>query len=121
MSTLLSLQAQIAELQQKAAQIKSKEYASTLTDILAKMKAYGITIADLKAAQDKPKAGRKALKPAADKAPSKRSSILAGVKVEPKSRNADGQRWTGRGVAPKWMTEAIHAGKSKDEFLIAKA
>ena len=121
MSTLLSLQAQIVELQQKAAQIKSKEYASTLADIRAKMKAFGITIAVLKAAQDKPKTGRNGRKPAADKATSKRSSKLAGVKVEPKYRNADGQTWTGRGVAPKWMTEAIAAGRRKDDFLISKA
>ena len=118
MSTLLSLQAQIAELQQKAAQIKSKEYASTLADIQAKMKAFGITITDLKVAQGKPKAGRKGRKAGADKPAAKRASKLAGVKVEPKYRNSDGQTWTGRGVAPKWMTEAIAAGRSKDDFLI---
>lgn len=121
MTTLLSLQAQIADLQQKAAQIKSKEYASTLVDIQAKMKAFGITVADLKAAQNKPKAGRKGRKPATDNAAKKRSSKLAGVKVDPKYCNTDGQTWTGRGVAPKWMTEAIAAGRSKDEFLISKA
>lgn len=121
MSTLLSLQAQIAELQQKAAQIKSKEYASTLADIQTKMTAFGITIADLKAAQTKPKAARKGRKSAADKTPSKRSSKLAGVKVEPKYRNVDGQTWTGRGVAPKWMTEALAAGRTKEDFLISKA
>lgn len=121
MSTLLSIQAQIADLQQKAAQIKSKEYASTLADIQAKMKAFGITVADLKAALNKPTAGRKGRKVAAEKPSSKRSSKLAGVKVEPKYRNTDGQTWTGRGVAPKWVSEAIAAGRSKDEFLINKA
>lgn len=120
MTTLFSLQAQIAQLQQEAAKIKSKEYASTLADIQAKMKAFGITIADLKAAQDKPKAGRKGRKPTPDKDFTKRSSKLAGVKVEPKYRNTDGQTWTGRGVTPKWMSEAISSGKSKDDFLIAK-
>lgn len=120
MSTLLSLQAQIAELQQKAAQIKSKEYASTLADIQAKMKVFGITIADLKAARDKPITGRKGRKPTVEKAPSKRTSKLAGVKVEPKYRNTDGQTWTGRGVTPKWMTDAITAGQTKEYFLIAK-
>ncbi|MDT8992658.1 H-NS histone family protein [Curvibacter sp. APW13] len=121
MTTLLSLQAQIAELQQKAAQIKSKEFAATLADIQAKMKAFGITFADLKTAQNKPKAGRKGRKAAAEIPSSMRFSKLAGVKVEPKYRNGDGQTWTGRGVAPKWMSEAIAAGRSKDEFLINKA
>lgn len=118
MTTLLSLQAQIAELQQKAAQIKSKEYSSTLADIQAKMKAFGITIADLRKALDKPKAGYKARKAVSDKPGAKRSSKLAGVKVQPKYRNADGQTWTGRGVAPKWMSDAIAAGGSKEDFLI---
>lgn len=121
MTTLLSLQAQIAELQQKAAQIKTKEFASTVADIQAKMKAFGITIADLKTAQNKPKPGRKGRKPSADKPATKRSSKLAGIKVEPKYRNTDGQTWTGRGVAPKWMTEAIAAGQAKESFLIAKS
>lgn len=121
MTTLLSLQAQIAELQQKAAQIKSKEYASILADIQTKMKAFGITVADLKAAQNKPKAGRKRRKAAAEKPASKGTSKLAGVKVDPKYRNSDGQTWTGRGVAPKWISDAIAAGRSKDEFLISKS
>ncbi|TXH88680.1 MAG: H-NS histone family protein [Rhodoferax sp.] len=120
MTTLLSLQAQIAELQLKAAQIKSKEYAATVADIQAKMKAFGITIADLKKAQSNPKAGRKRRKAAEEKPAAKRASKLAGVKVEPKYRNTDRQTWTGRGVAPKWITEAIAAGRSKDDFLIAK-
>ena len=118
MTTLLNLQAQIAELQQKAAQIKSKEYASTLNDIQTKMKAFGITIADLKKALNKPKTGRNGRKPATVKPAVKRSSKLAGVKVLPKYRNADGQTWTGRGVAPKWMSDALAAGQSKEDFFI---
>lgn len=36
-----------------------------------------------------------------------------------KYRNpATGQTWTGRGKAPRWLTEAEAQGKSRDEFLI---
>ena len=40
--------------------------------------------------------------------------------VAPKYRNpADGsQTWTGRGRKPKWVTEALDAGGSMDDFLI---
>ena len=40
--------------------------------------------------------------------------------VAPKYRNpADGsQTWTGRGRKPKWVTEALDAGGTMDDFLI---
>ena len=31
---------------------------------------------------------------------------------------ADGSTWTGRGLKPRWLVEAIEAGRSQDEFLI---
>jgi len=31
---------------------------------------------------------------------------------------ADGSTWTGRGLKPRWLVEAIEAGWSQDEFLI---
>ena len=34
-------------------------------------------------------------------------------------RSADGQKnWTGQGRTPKWMSEAIAAGASKDSFAV---
>jgi DNA-binding protein H-NS len=33
-------------------------------------------------------------------------------------RNTDGSTWTGRGLKPRWLVEAIEAGRSQDEFLI---
>jgi DNA-binding protein H-NS len=30
----------------------------------------------------------------------------------------DGSTWTGRGLKPRWLVEAIEAGRSQDEFLI---
>lgn len=125
MSNLVSLQAKIAELQQQADQIKSREFSSTISEILEKMKAFGITLADLKSAQQKTQKssrgrlkGEKATKVAKG---SKRSSKLAGVKVEPKYRGPNGETWTGRGVMPKWLSQAIEAGQSKESFLISKA
>lgn len=31
---------------------------------------------------------------------------------------ADGSTWTGRGLKPRWLVEAIEAGRTQDEFLI---
>lgn len=43
-------------------------------------------------------------------------------KVLPKYRNPDqpSEHWSGRGKRPRWLTEAITAGRTIDEFTIAK-
>lgn len=34
---------------------------------------------------------------------------------------ADGASWSGRGLKPRWLVEAIEAGRTQDEFLIDPA
>jgi DNA-binding protein H-NS len=48
------------------------------------------------------------------------ASPLAGKRVRPKYRSADGQTWAGRGQQPRWLAEAIKAGQSPEDFLIEK-
>lgn len=48
------------------------------------------------------------------------SAQRAGGKIVAKYRNADGSTWTGRGLKPRWMVQAIEAGQSQDDFLIKK-
>ena len=43
---------------------------------------------------------------------------LAGKKVAPKYRGPNGETWTGRGMKPRWLAEAIRGGKAPDDFLI---
>ena len=47
-------------------------------------------------------------------------SALAGKKVAPKYRGPDGETWTGRGLKPRWLMEALKGGKKIEQFLIAK-
>jgi DNA-binding protein H-NS len=44
-------------------------------------------------------------------------------KVFPKYRNPDNasETWSGRGKKPRWLTAALKAGHSTDEFMISKA
>ena len=53
MGNLIDIQSQIEKLQKQAADIRSREFTSTVQDILAKMQAFGITIKDLSAALKK--------------------------------------------------------------------
>lgn len=42
--------------------------------------------------------------------------------IPPKYRNpATGESWTGRGLKPKWLAQALGEGKSLDEFLIQQS
>ena len=73
------------------------------------------------AAPAKKKRGRPAKSAAS--APRRRSNSLKGKKVAPKYRNpADrSQTWAGRGLQPKWLSEAIKGGKNLDDFAIKGA
>jgi DNA-binding protein H-NS len=50
-SNLIDIQTQIEILQKQANEIKSKEFSSTVQEILAKMQAFGITVKDLQTAK----------------------------------------------------------------------
>jgi DNA-binding protein H-NS len=43
---------------------------------------------------------------------------LKGRKVTPKYRGPEGQTWSGRGLAPRWLTELERKGKKREGFLI---
>lgn len=47
-----------------------------------------------------------------------RSAARVKVAVAPKFRAPDGQTWTGRGMAPKWLRALEAAGRRREEFRI---
>ncbi|MDR3371561.1 H-NS histone family protein [Rhodoferax sp.] len=104
MTSLIDIQNQIAQLQKQAEEIKAAEMAATMADILAKMEAFGITVDDLDRAK-----GR-ARKPA--------GAAKSGNPAPIKYRGPNGETWTGRGLAPKWLTALMAQGQSKESFLI---
>jgi DNA-binding protein H-NS len=117
MSNLIDLQSQIEKLQKQAADLKSKEFNSTVADIRAKMQAFGITVKDLggKSSAKKSKPGRPAK---AGKVAKVRKSKAAGVPVAAKFRGPNGETWSGRGLSPKWLSALIAQGRSKSDFAV---
>lgn len=105
MSSLIDIQKQIAELQAQEAEIKAREFNEKVIMIKETMASYGITVEDLQGRSAKtPKAsGAKSANPAPDK-----------------YRGPNGESWSGRGLAPKWLTGLIADGHAKDEYLINK-
>ena len=52
------------------------------------------------------------------------SDGVKGAKVKrgnsaPKYRGPDGKTWAGRGARPRWLSNALEAGRTLDEFLVA--
>jgi DNA-binding protein H-NS len=91
---------QISELQKQAEEIKAREQATVISDIRQKITQYGLTADDLGFSG----------KPAVVKKP--------GRKVPVRYRDASGNTWTGRGKRPSWLSKAVAAGKSVDDFLV---
>lgn len=96
MATLKELMAQKEALEQKIVEAREAELADAIAKVLAIVTEYGLTAGDIFGG----KRGRKA--------------VGAKAKVAAKYRDQNGNEWTGRGRAPKWIE-----GKDKTKFLIA--
>lgn len=105
MSSLIDIQKQIAELQLQEAEIKAREFNEKVAMIKETMAAYGITV---EALQEKP-----ARTP-------KTTGATSANPAPVKYRGPNGESWSGRGLAPKWLTGLIAEGHAKDEYLINK-
>jgi len=92
---------QLAQLKKQAEGFRNQERAGIIDGIRKKISEYGLTAADLKLSGRMPKA----------------RSIKSSA--EAKYRSPNGETWSGgRGRKPRWVTEAIAAGKSLSEFEI---
>jgi DNA-binding protein H-NS len=101
--------------QRKQTLAKRSSQAEVSKALAAVAKKHGWTLAELFGAGG-PKTA-KAAKPAA--APEARKSATKGTKVAAKYRHPEtGQTWSGRGILPKWMTEEIAKGKTREDFAI---
>ncbi len=94
---------QIAQLRKQAEELRNQERSGVIDELRKKIAEYGLTATDLKLG------GRAA----------KRSPGVAPVKAAAKYRGPTGESWSGgRGRKPRWVTEALAAGKSLSDFEI---
>ena len=100
MASITELLAQKAALEQQIVQAQRAERADAIAKVRALMAEHGLTLADL------------ASKPAA-------SARKTGMKVAPKYRDAaTGNTWSGRGLQPTWLKEALASGRKLSEFAL---
>jgi DNA-binding protein H-NS len=98
--TYLDLKAEAEELLRQAEELREKEVKAVIEETKEKIRSYGITAHDL--GFTPAKIGRTARK--------------AYVRV--KYRGPNGEEWSGRGLTPKWLKEAVANGKSKEDFTV---
>lgn len=107
MSTYKELKAQAEALMKQAEEMRLQETASAIADIKAKMELYGLTVHDLGGGS------------AASKSPAKRKKRTdSGLPVPAKYKDSNGNVWSGRGIKPKWLQEALSRGNKIEDFAV---
>jgi DNA-binding protein H-NS len=92
---------QIAQLRKQAEALRNEERSSVIEEVRKKIAEYGLSASDLKLTG---RGGRRA---------------AASAKSAPKYRGPSGETWSGgRGRKPRWVTEALAAGKPLSDFEI---
>ena len=95
---------QIAQLRKQAEELRNQERASVIDEVRKKIAEYGLTASDLKLST---------------RGGSKRGFAAAPVKSAAKYIGPAGETWSGgRGRKPRWVSEALAAGKSLSDFEI---
>lgn len=104
MATVAQLLEQRAALEKQIAEAQREERASAIAQIRALMSQYGLNVSDL--------AGRSS-------ASAKPPRTRGGGTVAPKYRDpATDKTWSGRGLKPTWLRNAIADGKTLTDFAI---
>jgi DNA-binding protein H-NS len=126
--TYEELQNEIALLQAEAEALREKEMAEVIVKIRLAIDHYRITAADLgfgRGKADKVAAGSKPAKPARKAPAEKGAPRKPGRKPAPKAaarsslyRDEEGRTWGGRGKRPRWLHEALAAGRKLEDFLV---
>ncbi|MCC2597508.1 H-NS histone family protein [Pusillimonas sp. MFBS29] len=113
------IEKEIVKLQKQAQALQAKQRGPVITSIIRSMREYDITPEDIAAAYKQKTTPRTSTATRTTKAaagPAVKRTVPA------KYRHPEtNETWTGRGKAPRWITNAEAEGKSRDQFLIANS
>jgi DNA-binding protein H-NS len=99
MASVSELMAQKAAIEQQIIEVQRAERAGAVAKVRALMAEHGLSLSDLSAKSATPK--------------------RSGAKVAAKYRDAaTGDTWSGRGLQPKWLKQALASGKKISDFAI---
>ena len=106
-STYAQIQKKIAMLQSQADSLREKEVAGVIGRIKVAIAHYGLTAQHLGFGADAARPG----------AVSRKKLVAATARYSDDAGNG----WSGRGPRPRWLREALAAGKSLDDFRVGAA
>jgi len=108
------LEKEMAKIQKRIQSLQAKQRQPKIAAIVRSMREYDISPEEIAAAFSRKPASR-----ARVVSPRKAATATKRV-VAPKYRHPETQAtWTGRGKAPRWITDAEAAGTPRESFLIA--
>lgn len=118
--TYSELMQEIQALQTEAEQARRKEVDEVIDRIKHAIEVYGLKPSDLGFARPGRKPGSAAAAaPAAGKRAGKRKAAAAAKDSARGVKYRDGNNvWGGRGPRPKWLRDALTAGKSLQDFAV---
>ena len=108
-----ALEAQRIELEAQIEAARVKHCA--IEAIKADMQSAGVTIEDLGYGSIKPARD----KPFVDKQLKWPVNSTKGQRIAPKFKGPNGETWSGRGMKPRWLKQALTGGASQENFRIA--
>ena len=114
MNELIQLRQKISEMEKQAAELQKKNRPAVLAELRQQMAAYGITAEELSRPAARAAKPRGPLARAASPAKAKKPAVPSPMKY----RGPEGQGWTGRGTAPRWLNDLVAAGQTREDFLI---
>ena len=114
MNELVKLRQQITEMEKEATDLQKKNRPAVLAQLREQMAVYGITAEELSRPAPKTRATKVSTAKQASPAKGKKPVTSSPIKY----RGPEGQAWTGRGTAPKWLNDLLVDGKTRDDFLI---
>lgn len=110
--TYLQIQRQIETLQRQAERLRQSEVAGVVERIRVAISHYGLTAEQLGFGAGKAGSAK------ARKGMTKKAGGAVGNASSAGYADDNGNVWGGRGPRPRWLREAIAAGKSLEEFAI---
>ena len=108
MKSPTTIAAQIAKLLAEAKKLGRKRLV-VIKSIVKQMNAHDISINEVRLAMGKKSKTVKAKKAATEK-PRKSAPV--------KYKDGEGNTWSGRGRAPRWLVAAEKSGKKRDQFAV---
>ena len=112
MPSLIEINQQIADLQKQAEELLVTERATTVAEINAKIAAFGLKASELSFPAKEVKV-RAAKESKAQKERKPKNTVAA------KYKGPNGELWSGRGLQPRWLSQAIASGHARESFCLA--